>query len=219
MSVQLQWCGAVAAAGGAEKAIVRPVHGIHGNECALWSDTVSDVRHKKHKRVAIMRSLNNRCALADSLSLSLSLARSRARCAHRRSLKHGLSERPAICVSCAPHKEAVAFYGRGISMDCLWRCCLVRPLLSSVPWSFPSSELLSFFSSRFSSFSIRSSSRPLRRRLFYFFFLDRFSFLRCVPLGALSFRTFLLLSLFRTLLPSPFSHLMAELIEFTCFLR
>nr|KAF7439372.1 hypothetical protein H0235_001763 [Vespula pensylvanica] len=38
--------------------------GIHGNECALRTDTVSDVRHKKHKRVAIMRSLNNSCARA-----------------------------------------------------------------------------------------------------------------------------------------------------------
>ena len=80
--MQLQWCGAVAAAGGAEKAIVRPVHGIHGNECALWSDTVSDVRHKKHKRVAIMRSLNNRRALADSLSLSISCSLARAFAAH-----------------------------------------------------------------------------------------------------------------------------------------
>lgn len=32
---------------------------IQWNECTLRSDIVSDVRHKKHKSVAIMRSLNN----------------------------------------------------------------------------------------------------------------------------------------------------------------
>ena len=115
----------MAAAGGVEKAIVRPEHGIHGNECALWSDTVSDVRHKKHKRVAIMRSLNNRRALANSR-------------AHRRSLKHGLA---AICVSCVTQRSSCIlrpgnFYGLFVAL----LPCTATSVLGALV--FPSSELL-----------------------------------------------------------------------------
>jgi len=43
-----------------KKAIVRTLRGIHRNECTpCRSDGVSDVRHKRHKRVAGTRSLNN----------------------------------------------------------------------------------------------------------------------------------------------------------------
>lgn len=104
---------------------MRPEHGIHGNECALWSDTVSDVRHKKHKRVAIMRSLNNRRALANSR-------------AHRRSLKHGLA---AICVSCVTQRSSCIlrpgnFYGLFVAL----LPCTATSVLGALV--FPSSELL-----------------------------------------------------------------------------
>ena len=58
-------------------------------------------------------------------------------------------------------------------MDCLWRSCLVRPLLSSVPWSFPLHNF-SLSSRRDSSLFLRRRSSSLPRP---FLFFSAFSFL------------------------------------------
>ena len=175
---------------------MRPEHGIHGNECALWSDTVSDVRHKKHKRVAIMRSLNNRRALANSR-------------AHRRSLKHGLA---AICVSCVTQRSSCIlrpgnFYGLFVAL----LPCTATSVLGALV--FPSSELLFpllFDSSLFPhrllpSFVLLLFLRPLVPLLFLSLYIPFAPFLfHFFPFLFLSF-SFFLSSFFPSFLPSFFA--------------